>query len=138
MLLLTTRGGARYRKLPEGTITPLRQAQQTQPSVKGIKVQIRSQLWGEEYAAGAESTTYEGVIDRWEKKSTKAALYILWQGYTRNPRRRLSTYVYVRYTRKLSAREAATKADRKAARATGRADTVQKLEEAKVKASHSQ
>ena len=27
MLLLTTRGGARYRKLPEGTITPLRQAQ---------------------------------------------------------------------------------------------------------------
>ena len=29
MLLLTTRGGARYRKLPEGTITPLRQAQQT-------------------------------------------------------------------------------------------------------------
>ena len=28
MLLLTTRGGARYRKLPEGTITPLRQAQQ--------------------------------------------------------------------------------------------------------------
>ena len=30
MLLLTTRGGARYRKLPEGTITPLRQAQQTE------------------------------------------------------------------------------------------------------------
>ena len=29
MLLLTTRGGSRYRKLPEGTITPLRQAQQT-------------------------------------------------------------------------------------------------------------
>ena len=27
MLLLTTRGGSRYRKLPEGTITPLRQAQ---------------------------------------------------------------------------------------------------------------
>ena len=33
MLLLTTRGGARYRKLPEGTITPLRQAQQTEPRV---------------------------------------------------------------------------------------------------------
>ena len=30
MLLLTTRGGSRYRKLPEGTITPLRQAQQTE------------------------------------------------------------------------------------------------------------
>ena len=30
MLLLTTRGGTRYRKLPEGTITPLRQAQQTE------------------------------------------------------------------------------------------------------------
>ena len=28
----TTRGGARYRKLPEGTITPLRQAQQTDRS----------------------------------------------------------------------------------------------------------
>lgn len=38
-------------------------------------------------------------------------------------------------TRKLSVREAATKAERKVARATGRADTMQKLEEAKVKAS---
>ena len=56
----------------------------SQPSVKGIKVEIRSEFWGEEYAASAEKPTFEGVIDRWEKKSTKDTLYILWEGYTRN------------------------------------------------------
>ena len=35
MLLLTTRGGSRYRKLPEGTITPLRQAQQIDALARG-------------------------------------------------------------------------------------------------------
>lgn len=43
----------------------------SQPSVKGIKVEIRSEFWGEEYAASAEKPTFEGVIDRWEKKATK-------------------------------------------------------------------
>ena len=56
----------------------------SQPSVKGIKVEIRSEFWGEEYAASAEKPTFEGVIDRWEKKATKDTLYILWEGYTRN------------------------------------------------------
>ena len=56
----------------------------SQPSVKGIKVEIRSEFWGEEYAASAEKPTFEGVIDRWEKKSTKDTLYILWEGYARN------------------------------------------------------
>ena len=37
MLLLTTRGGSRYRKLPEGTITPLRQAQQTDARLTKIR-----------------------------------------------------------------------------------------------------
>ena len=54
MLLLTTRGGARYRKLPEGTITPLRQAQQTdgvgaaRPGARG------SRVTASRYALGAE------------------------------------------------------------------------------------
>ena len=29
-----------------------------------------------------EKPTCEGVTDRWEKKSTKDALCILWQGYS--------------------------------------------------------
>ena len=42
MLLLTTRGGSRYRKLPEGTITPLRQAQQSENEESGEKAKARN------------------------------------------------------------------------------------------------
>ena len=53
-------------------------------SVKGVKVEIKSEFWGEEYALNAEKPTYKGVIDRWEKSSSKEALYIMWEGYARN------------------------------------------------------
>ena len=53
-------------------------------SVKGVKVEIKSEFWGEEYALEAEKSTYKGVIDRWEKSSSKEALYIMWEGYARN------------------------------------------------------
>ena len=55
-------------------------------SVKGVKISINARFWGEEYAAGAENDTVKGVIDRWEKASTKTDLMVLWEGYNRNQR----------------------------------------------------
>ena len=45
MLLLTTRGGTRYRKLPEGTITPLRQAQQTASDAAKERLLVKGSRW---------------------------------------------------------------------------------------------
>lgn len=57
---------------------------QSLSSVKGIKVEINASFWGEEYAATAEKPKFTGVIDRWDKVNTKDALFILWEGHTRN------------------------------------------------------
>ena len=50
-----------------------------------MRIQINSGYWGEEYAAHADSPpTCTGLIDRWEKASTKDALYVMGAGYNRN------------------------------------------------------
>ena len=56
----------------------------SQSSVKGINVEIKSSFWGEEYAASASKPKYRGVIDRWDKVSTKTHLFILWEEHARN------------------------------------------------------
>ena len=52
--------------------------------IKGVGVEIKSEFWGQEYAAAATKPTYKGVIDRWEKVSAKDVLYVKWEGYERN------------------------------------------------------
>ena len=53
--------------------------------VKGVRIQIKSGCWGEEYAADADSLpTCTGVVDRWLKVSTKDTLMVRWAGYARN------------------------------------------------------
>ena len=48
-----------------------------------MRVAVDSLLWGEAYAASAESTTVTGVVDRWADKNDKVVLMIKWEGYGR-------------------------------------------------------
>lgn len=50
--------------------------------IKNVRIEIKSEFWGVEYAAGADEAVCVGRIDRWAD-STKGALYVMWTGYNR-------------------------------------------------------
>ena len=52
--------------------------------IKGVRISIGAAFWGEEYAAEAEKPSFTGVIDRWANATDKTALYVMWEGYSRN------------------------------------------------------
>lgn len=52
--------------------------------VKGVRIQIKAHFWGEEYAASADKPKFSGTIDRWANAKEKAAMYVMWEGYSRN------------------------------------------------------
>ena len=52
-------------------------------NLKGIKVSINSEFWGEAYARSGVEPAVEGVIDRWQDEK-KETLMIMWTGYARN------------------------------------------------------
>ena len=83
MLLLTTRGGARYRKLPEGTITPLRQAQQTKsrwlvlhPDIWKKEGRLAWRWHPAELQEGQQQSARSGLAARGEKTGLLPAPYI--------------------------------------------------------------
>ena len=52
--------------------------------IKGVRLRIKAEYWSEEYAAESEQPKYTGTIDRWANATEKVALYVQWEGYTRN------------------------------------------------------
>ena len=54
------------------------------PRIKGVRISIKAEFWGEEYAVDSEKPSYTGTIDRWANAAKKEALYVLWEGYSRN------------------------------------------------------
>ena len=55
------------------------------PSVKDVRVRVRAQYFGVDWAASEENDqdSYEGVLDRWHTKDK--ILMVKWDGWTRKP-----------------------------------------------------
>ena len=48
----------------------------SQHRVKSIRLEIDATFWGEEYAAGAEKSSYEGIVDRWLDNTKGGSLVV--------------------------------------------------------------